>query len=134
MKTLLMTLALGSVMMSVQAQTTQSTNVTHKEQPADQIQAQAKQQTERMVKDLQLSADQSNQVLQANTILYKEYGGMTAMTDKKEMESYKTKVWDRYDKSLKDILSQSQFEKYTSMKGTYESNFSTKQGTGVKTM
>lgn len=129
MKTLLAVIALSfATVFSAQAQTTKSTDKTMdtktmKEQPQQDMSAQIKTHTDRMTKDLNLTADQTKEVMAQNKTLY---GDMSRMKDMKEadMPAMKKKSTDKYDAAMKRILKDDQYKKYSSMKDMYMKDMS----------
>lgn len=131
MKTLLAVIALSvATVFSAQAQDHQKmdSKMDHKSmntEPQQDMSAQIKMHTDRMTKDLNLTADQSNQVMEQNKMLYKDMSDMK-MKDMKEadMQAMKTKSMDRYDAGMKRILKDDQYKKYSSMKASYMKSMS----------
>lgn len=91
-----------------------------KQQPEQSPDAQAKALTDRMTRELNLSADQSKKVMEQN----KKYFSNMATEAKKnmkeaDMQSMHKKSMDDYDAHLKKILNEDQYKRYTSMKSDY---------------
>ncbi len=126
MKTLLIVMALSvATVFSAQAQTNKSLQKASdvksvKSDPQQDVTKQARTLTEKMTRDLELTTEQSKQVLAQNKELYTEMADnkMKSMDDS-DMHAMKNKSMDQYNSAMKRILKEDQYKKYISMKDTY---------------
>lgn len=103
-------------------------------QPQQDLSEQVKNQTERMTKDLELTPEQAEEVMSENKTLYSE---MFYMNSKEENSSdqdrMSSRTMDSYDANLQEILDDSQFKKYQSLKADYMKGFNkVKSGNDIK--
>lgn len=127
MKTLITTIALSiALVFSAQAQDTKKmdkrvdTQSSVKEQPPQDAMAQAKKQTEAMVRDLNLTADQSKKVMKENQKLYADISSLKARdVEGEKMDAMMNKSVDAYDKAMKNVLKKEQYKRFSSMKSDY---------------
>src|SRR5690554_5174896 len=103
-------------------------------QPQQDLSEQVKNQTERMTKDLELTPEQAEEVMSENKTLYSE---MFYMNSKEENSSdqdrMSSRTMDSYDANLQEILDDSQFKKYQSLKAEYMKGFNkVKSGNDTK--
>lgn len=131
MKTLVTIIALSAAtVFSAQAQDTQkapkkapqSTQAQSQQTPADQ----AKAQTDRMTRDFNLSADQSKKLMERNKTYYSDVASMSKK-DVAERDAMMKKSSTKYDSDLKNILDESQYKRYSTMKDDYMMDMKTKQ-------
>ncbi|NEN23245.1 hypothetical protein G3O08_06995 [Cryomorpha ignava] len=123
MKTLVTIIALSAAtVFSAQAQDTQRANkkAVHnvQEQPQQTPADQAKAQTDRMTRDLNLTAEQSKQLMERNTTYYSDVANMSKK-DVAERDAMMSKSMDKYDSDLQNIFDDTQYERYSTMKDDY---------------
>src|SRR5690554_7768915 len=132
MKTLVTIIALSvATVFSAQAQetkkATKSATQTTQERTTQQNPAdQAKAHTDRMTRDLNLSAEQSKRLLDRNTAYYTEVNKM-GNTEGAERNSMMERASTTYDSDIKGILDDTQYERYSTMKDDYMKNMNNKQ-------
>ena len=137
MKTLVTIMALSlATAFSANAQTTKkvekSTTETNKVQPQQDLYKQIQTQTERMTKDLDLSAEQVDQVMSENKMLYSNMNSIAVEdVNSADYTSASNRAMANYDKNLKNILDESQYGTYQNMKADYMKGFNTNKATKV---
>lgn len=132
MKTLVTIIALSvATVFSAQAQetkkATKSATQTTQERTTQQNPAeQAKAHTDRMTRDLNLSAEQSKKLLERNTAYYTEVNKLSTK-DATERASLMERASTKYDSDIKNMLDEAQYQKYSTMKEDYMRNMKTSQ-------
>jgi len=126
MKTLVTIIVLSvATVFSAQAQDTRKANKkatqTTQEQTQQNPAERAKAHTDRMTRDLNLSAEQSRKLLDRNTAYYSELNNMSSK-DANERNSMMERASTKYDSDIKNILDDAQYEKYSTMKDDYMQN------------
>lgn len=132
MKTLVTIIALCvATVFSAQAQetkkATKSATQTTQERTTQQNPAeQAKTHTDRMTRDLNLSAEQSKKLLERNKAYYTEVNKLSTK-DATERASLMERASTKYDSDIKNMLDEAQYQKYSTMKEDYMRNMKTSQ-------
>lgn len=101
-----------------------SATQTTKAQPQQDLTKQVQTQTERMTKDLELSPEQAQKVMSENKILYANMHSLTTeKVNSADYEKMSSRTMENYDTNLQNVLDESQYRKYQTMKGEYMKGF-----------
>lgn len=97
-----------------------------KQQPQADLSKQVQMQTDRMTRELELSPEQTQEIMSENKTLYSNMHSISSENvNSEDYENMSSRTMDNYDANLQDILDEGQYKKYQTMKSEYMKGFST---------